>query len=178
MSIRPSDYIFCPYCASRLTEIIMEGISRKTCTYCKGWTHYPANNQASVGVLVRNGKVLLVQRNREPHKDTWGLPAGFVEFGEHPEEALRREVKQETGLEVTGSKFIKFVLSNEDPRNPSGHLVFFYRISAKGKIQNDDPDENQKVGWFELTELPEIGWPSHRPIIASLQKEQRGRRRV
>lgn len=177
--IRPSDFIFCPYCASRLTEIILEGISRKTCTYCRSWTHYPAVSQASVGVITRGDKILLVKRNREPYKNTWGFPAGFVEFGEHPLEALGREVEQETGLVVVRAKFIEFIRSFEDSRNPAGHLVFFYRItSAKGKIQNNDPDENREIGWFNIMEPPEIGWPSHKSMIASLQKEQRKGRRI
>lgn len=170
--IRPSDYLFCPYCASRLTTIIQEGIERKTCTYCKGWTHYPSVGLASVGIIVRGDSVLLVKRNREPFKDTWGFPAGFLEYGERPLDAVKREIEQETGLVVVKSKFLKFIQSDEDPRSP-GHLVFFYRITAKGKIQNNDPDENQEIGWFKIAEPPVIGWPTHKSMLGLLQNKRR-----
>jgi len=145
-----------------------EGIQRKICTYCRCWTHYPSASQASVGIIVRGKKVLLVKRNRDPHKNTWGFPAGFVEYGEHPLDALKREVKQETGLTVTKTRFLKFVQSDEDPRSP-GHLVFFYWVTAKGIIKNDDPDENQEIGWFDIKNPPEIGWPTHQEMMRLLQ---------
>ncbi len=178
--IRSSDYIFCPYCSSRLAEVIIEGITRKICTsraHRETWTHYPSVGLASVGIIARGDRVLLVKRNREPHKNTWGFPAGFVEFCEHPADAVRREVGQETGLVVVRSEFLKFILSDEDPRSP-GHLVFFYRITAKGKIQNNDPDENLEVGWFKITEPPEISWPSHRSMMTWLQEKNKKRRQV
>ncbi len=175
MPIKFSDYEYCPYCASRLSVWLLDGVQRKVCTYCHCWTHYPSAGQASAGIVVRRNKVLLVKRNRDPYKDTWGFPAGFVEYGEHPEEALKRELEQETGLIVGKAKFIRFVQSLEDPRSP-GHLVFFYYATAKGKIKNNDLQENQEVGWFDIKSPPEIGWPTHQEMMRQLQKKNRKRK--
>jgi ADP-ribose pyrophosphatase YjhB (NUDIX family) len=112
--------------------------------------------------------VLLVKRNRDPHKNTWGFPAGFVEYGEHPLDALKRETGQEVGLIVSKARFIKFIQSDEDPRSP-GHLVFFYWVTATGRIANNDTDENQKIGWFDIKNPPEIGWPTHKKMMRLLQ---------
>lgn len=171
-SIRPSDFEYCPYCSSRLTTITQDEVARKTCTYCKGWTHYPSVGLASVGIIVRSNKVLLVKRNRDPHKDTWGFPAGFVEYIEHPEDALKREIEQEVGLTVVKARFLKFVQSFEDQRSP-GHLVFFYRVKTKGHLKNNDEAENQAIGWFPINNPPEIGWPTHKEMMLLLQKENR-----
>ncbi len=162
-----SNYIFCPYCSSRLTTLKIDGVQKKVCTYCN-WTHHPSVGQASVGLIFRKNKVLLVKRNREPHKNTWGFPAGFVEYGESPIDALKREIRQEVGLIVKKATFIKFIQSNEDPRSP-GHFLFFYWVTTQGKIKNNDPKENQEIAWFNIKNPPEIGWPSHKKLFQILQ---------
>lgn len=52
------------------------------------------------GVVVNNGCVLLIRRGQEPLKGKWSLPGGLVEVGENLAQAVRRELKEETGLDV------------------------------------------------------------------------------
>ncbi|HUY13696.1 MAG TPA: NUDIX hydrolase [Terriglobia bacterium] len=52
------------------------------------------------GVVIRDGTVLLIRRGSEPLKGEWSLPGGMLELGEHLEAAVRRELLEETGLEV------------------------------------------------------------------------------
>lgn len=52
------------------------------------------------GLIVQDGKVLLIRRGKEPYKDHWSLPGGGVERGERIRETVKREVLEETGLEV------------------------------------------------------------------------------
>lgn len=52
------------------------------------------------GAVVRDGKVLYVQRNYEPGRGTWTLPGGFAEHTETLDEAVKRELREETGIEV------------------------------------------------------------------------------
>ena len=62
---------------------------------------YPTAPVVGVGaVVVRNGKALIVKRAHEPRKGEWSLPGGHVELGESLVDATRREIKEETGLEV------------------------------------------------------------------------------
>ncbi len=63
---------------------------------------YPVQPIVGVGaVVVRDGKVLLIKRGHEPRKGEWSLPGGIVELGEGLLEALRREVREETSLEIS-----------------------------------------------------------------------------
>lgn len=160
----PPDYNFCPYCGNNLTEISVENKVRKYCTKDK-WTYFPAVHTAVVAVIERNGKVALVQRNREPFKESWMFPAGFVDYGEHPKDALIREVREEVGLELTSSELFDFWLATEDPRSP-GLYLFIYKASIENdNMTNNDPLENKNVGWFELEKLPYIAWRSHKRIV-------------
>ena len=167
LNIKPPDYQFCPFCGKKLKTKIQEERERKFCDFCH-WTHYPCVATASAGVLVRKDKVLLVKRNREPYKNTWMFPAGFVELGEHPEEAVKREFKEETGLNVTKAKFMAIYQANDDFRNP-GHFVFFYKVCASGNKIKTDKNENQDIGWFDINTPPKIGWKWHKHMIKTLQ---------
>ncbi len=72
--------------------------SREGCNISR---QYPERPILGVGALIIEGdSILLVERGREPLKDWWSLPGGVVETGERLEEALRREVREETGLEI------------------------------------------------------------------------------
>jgi mutator protein MutT len=62
---------------------------------------YPSRPVVGVGgVVVRDGRALIVRRAHEPRKGEWSLPGGVVELGERLIDAVRREVLEETGLEV------------------------------------------------------------------------------
>lgn len=62
---------------------------------------YPSRPYLGVGALIfQDGKLLLVERGHEPLKGYWSLPGGIVECGEKLEQSIRREVLEETGLEV------------------------------------------------------------------------------
>ncbi len=68
----------------------------------------PARPVLGVGaIVVESGRVLLVERGREPLKGSWSLPGGAVETGERLEEAIRREVREETGLDVEPVRMVE-----------------------------------------------------------------------
>jgi 8-oxo-dGTP diphosphatase len=76
-------------------------------------------------------RVLLIRRGHEPFRGAYALPGGFVEVGETTESACRREVEEETGLEVHDLRLLG-VYSNPD-RDPRGHTVsiaYFTRLAA------------------------------------------------
>jgi ADP-ribose pyrophosphatase YjhB (NUDIX family) len=73
-----------------------------------------------VGAVVHDatGRLLMVQRGNDPHRGLWSLPGGRIEHGESPEDAVRREVREETGLDVLPGTLVGHV------RIPGAVLVY------------------------------------------------------
>ncbi|OGM02616.1 hypothetical protein A2115_01220 [Candidatus Woesebacteria bacterium GWA1_41_8] len=170
LNIKPPEYLFCPLCGTELSiKKDIDDEKRKMCPKCD-WIYYPHVSTTSCGIIIRKGRVLLVKRAREPYKNKWMFPAGFVQYGEHPKEALVREVKEETNLAVKNPKLIAILQSTEDPRAP-GHFMFFYKVEAKGILKSNDWVENSDIGWFDINNPPKIGWRSHKLMLKKLQEK-------
>ena len=95
---------FCPKCGSK--NFLINSNYSKKCLDCS--FEYFKNPIIGVAVLVYNesGKILCLQRERNPGKGLLGLPGGFVDLGESIEEAAIREVKEETGIEIENLKLV------------------------------------------------------------------------
>jgi len=169
LGISSPDYQFCPFCGKKLSLKKEEGQERKYCPDCN-WTYYPHVGSASAAIIIKNKKILLVKRNRPPYKNTWMLPAGFTDFGEHPKETAVREAKEETGVEIKPSKLFAVFQSVDDPRLP-GHFCFFYETKITGgEVKIYDKEENSAIDWFYMDQLPLVGWQSHKKVLSLLQK--------
>lgn len=167
-------YIYCPYCSEILATRIEENRERKYCKKCR-WTYYPKPDIAVAAVVLKkfDNKIyaLMVRRKRDPFKNTWMFPAGFLEFGEYPEQALTRELKEETGLKAIRLSIIEIAMATSDPRSP-GHIVIFYKVETEGTINNNDIDENYEVQWKGIYNQIEIGFPHHELILHKIRSEQ------
>ena len=94
------------------------------------------------GVVVRRGgSVVLVKRKKPPYEGYWALPGGLVEYGETVEEAVVREVKEETGLDVE-IKGLVGVYSRPD-RDPRGHVISiaFLVVEVGGELRGSRETE-------------------------------------
>jgi 8-oxo-dGTP diphosphatase len=120
---------------------------------------YPARPVLGVGALILDGgRVLLVERGREPLLGYWSLPGGVVETGERLEDALIREVLEETGLHVTADSIA--TVFERIMRDPSGAceyhyvLVDFYCTVTAGHPRPGD--DSARVQWFPISSLSNL----------------------
>ncbi|MDR1605259.1 MAG: NUDIX hydrolase [Gracilibacteraceae bacterium] len=90
-------YRFCPCCAAPLRPARLGGRERRQCPDC-GFVYWGQSTIGAGGVVVQDGRVLLVRRALEPGRGRWTLPGGFAEENERAEETAVREVLEETGL--------------------------------------------------------------------------------
>lgn len=100
---------YCPKCGS--DRFVENNEKSKRCTDC-GFIYYFNSSSATVAVIVnQNNELLVATRAFEPAKGTFDLPGGFVDLHESLEEAMIREVKEETNLEVSELSYL-FSIAN------------------------------------------------------------------
>ncbi len=107
------------------------------------------------GILViKNGKVLLGKRKTAHGEGCWASPGGHLEFGEDPEECAKREVAEETGLEIKNIQ--KTVFTNHVFKETSKHYISLWMVSeyASGNVELREPDKFERWDWFDWHNLP------------------------
>ena len=108
--------------------------------------------------------VLLIKRKYEPFKGKWAIPGGFVLDNESLEEAVKRELKEETGIEINYlEQLYTFGNPKRDPRSRVVSVAYFGLIkpSAFKIFASTDAEE---VQWFKITELPKLSF-DHEEIL-------------
>ncbi|MHA1581139.1 MAG: NUDIX domain-containing protein [Candidatus Baldrarchaeia archaeon] len=102
-------------------------------------------------IKINDNKIVLVKRKNPPYKGWWALPGGIVEYGETVEEAVKREVKEETGLEVEIEKLVN--VYSDPNRDPRGHFVSICFLCRKvGGVLKAATDAAE-VSVFSLKEV-------------------------
>lgn len=165
----PKHLVFCPRCATRLVTRPVGNKPRRACPEC-GFVHF-TDPKVGVGVLVLDrNKVLLVRRAMMPEKGKWSIPAGFLDFGEDPRVTARREVLEETNLNVEIGDLVD-VYYNPKATDQGGASIFilFRARLLDGQLQaGDDADA---AGFFGPEELPALAFESTRDAIRRWQQK-------
>jgi len=106
-------------------------------------------------LIIENGRILLVERGGEPLKGYWSLPGGAVETGERLEAAMRREVREETGLEVEVLCLLEIFerIMLDDAGRPEYHYVLMDYLCHPAGGTLCAADDASKVAWFAPHEL-------------------------
>ena len=142
---------FCPLCKGQLQMKKREDKERLVCTDC-GYVHY-VNSKPCVAVLVeQDGRLMLTRRGIEPFRGWWDLPGGFLEDGEHPEEGVRREIMEETGLCVKVACLTGIHMDTYGETGVST-LNFHYLAHVTGG-QEAPKSDVEMIRWFPPDHLP------------------------
>ena len=140
-----------------------EGRRRRRCPRC-GWTFYDNPTPAAVAIVEGRGGILLARRAGPPYQGTWDLPGGFLESGELPDRALRRELREELGTRVVITRFHGFSTDRYGPAGfPILTVVYVVRLAGNPTARSDVAE----VRWFHRDAVPwrQIGFPSIRRTL-------------
>ena len=123
-------------------------------------------------VWIQAGRVLLVRRGRPPFRGFWALPGGFVELRETVEEALIRELREETGLAGRPVAIVGVYSGpHRDPRKPTTSVAFLVSGRAGRPVGGDDA---ASAAWVPLSEAHPLAF-DHGAILRDARRARRGR---
>ena len=114
--------------------------------------------------------LLLIQRKSDPCKDKWALPGGFTGIEETLEEACKRELMEETGVEnIEFKQFYTFDAIDRDPRGRTISMVFYGFVSELFPLTGGDDARDAR--WFPLNALPELAF-DHKEVVEKFVREK------
>ena len=172
----------CPRCRSDLER----ADGRVGCPEC-GFVAYanPAPTACAI-CLDGGGRVLLGRRADEPYRGRWDILGGFLEEDEHPLDCLRRELREETGLDVEPGEFVGAWMDRYGPDEDEPVTLNLYWTARVAGGEAKAADDVSELRWFALDELPgpeELAFrtvvdvlaafradaldvPAHRPVVS------------
>ncbi len=159
-------YQFCPQCGARSD---LSGQVPFRCAHCDYANFF--GPVAAVGALITNdsGELLFVRRARDPGRGKWGLPGGFVDPGESGETAVAREVAEETGLQITNTKYLLSLPNEYVYQGLTSSIVdLFFEVTVHSLEHIElAPAELDHFEWSEPTEefLQNMAFRSNRLAI-------------
>jgi mutator protein MutT len=168
------DWRHCPRCAADLERRVPAGDDeeRLVCPSC-GLVLYE-NPAPTAGAIVndRDGRIMLVRRAIEPFKGKWDVPGGFIKPGEDGDDAVRRELAEELGVEVLVGAAAEVIADTYGADAvPTLNIFYLARVVRGEPAPADDVAE---IAWFAADELPpasEIAFPCVRQVLARRRGE-------
>lgn len=115
----------------------------------------PSYPRVGVGVIVKyENKFLIGQRKGAHGEDTWSVPGGNLDYGESPEQCAKREVLEETGLNIVEPSFI--ALTSDVFKTEKKHYVTLWltAVVSSNTFKITEPDKYINIRWISIEDLP------------------------
>ncbi len=151
----PNHFRYCPRCGQSLSLQPDGGRQRATCRAC-GFIHFSTFSLGVGGIVVRDNKVLFIRRGQDPGKGRWTIPGGYVEQDEPFEEAVVRELFEETSVrtEVQGVLAARNSLTQRDS---NVYIVFTLKDLGGGpQCDEVEVDRAEFLALHEFEALAEL----------------------
>ncbi len=151
----------CPACGAPLGLV-----PPVVCRAC-GTEHWRNAKPCAGGLVTRDGKLLLVRRAIDPWHGLWDIPGGFCEAGEHPQQTVVREVREEVGLDIVVTGMLGIWMDaygpGVGPAPADATMNCYYHAAPVDDAEvTVDQSESSEAAWFAPDRLPaELAFPHH-----------------
>jgi 8-oxo-dGTP diphosphatase len=154
---------FCCACGAALRE--RTPLPHPQCTTCGRITY--RNPAVGVAVVILDGgnSILLGRRSRGPYAGSWCIPCGYVDWNEDVRDAARRELREETSLDVELDGVLAVYSNFHDQSKQTVGIWFMGRVTGGVAQAGDDLDQ---LGYFPLLHPPRLAFPTDAKVIAAL----------
>lgn len=159
---------YCPFCGEANRKL--RDAPHRKCPACG--LHDWRNPAPAVGCAIlspspggKGLRVLLSRRAAAPKKGEWDLVGGFVDAGETPEEAVRREVEEETGCGLAETRAHGAAAGTYD-REATLNFLFTGRIEGEPQAS----DDSAELRWWPLGKVPPLAWPHEAAFVRRLSR--------
>jgi len=169
------DFRYCPRCRTELELRRSAGPDpdRPACPRC-GFVHYDNPTPTVQAWIERDdGRFLALRRGGEPFRGEWNMPGGFVESGEGGPDAIAREVREETGLEIDIVAVIGIFPSaygNDADAQAIFDVAYRCRLAGGELVISDECEE---AAWLALDDFPVPAFAGERRALAELRATRR-----
>lgn len=172
--MRPTElFRFCPRCgAPRHSDNV--GHTPLRCGGCQFTFYFNPTVAAACYIFDPQGRVLTIRRAKDPAAGKLGVPGGFIDFGESAEDGMRREVREEVGLEITNVRFLVSYPNLYHYREVAYPVCDLYFAADAVNPEAAKPlDAVAAVEWRSLADLPdsELAFESMRVALNAIRQQ-------
>jgi 8-oxo-dGTP diphosphatase len=161
----------CPRCGAELTA----GEGCVECGACAFVAYANPAPTACALCLDESGRLLLARRAYEPFRGLWDVPGGFLAEDEHPLDCLRRELREETGLDVEPGEFVGAWMDRYGAGEGDRVTLNLYWATRVIGGEERPADDVTELGWFGLADLPaptQLAFRTVAEVLAAFRDKQ------
>jgi len=156
----------CPRCGTEVEP----AAGTVECGACGFRAYAGSKPTASAACLDGEGRVLLSRRGIEPFKGKWDFPGGFLDEEEHPRDCVRRELREEAGVEIEPLELLGVWMDRYGGDGSAAVTLNFYWTARIVEGVPEPHDDVAEFRWFALSEISDddLAFPHTREVLAML----------
>lgn len=161
----PFEWNYCGTCGQALVMAYDGQSDKPHCPACRRYFYHNPVPAACCFVARAPGELLFARRAVEPCKGEWSLPGGFIELGETTEEAVLRELREETNLRATRAQLLG-VCTRQSPISGAVMVLGYVIDDWEGESEMQPDSDASELAFYPQSDWPALAFSVHRELLA------------